>query len=102
MTAERKAWRDFPDQNEFVRRKLGELSRDADSRALRADAMESLTCGYLSWVLLLGLTANALFRWWWVDSAAALVLVPILIREGREAVAGECCGCHAEERDRSV
>src|SRR5207302_10300109 len=63
------------------------------SRALRADAMESITCGYLSWVLLAGLVANALLHWWWLDSAAALVLVPLLIKEGREAVSGECCGC---------
>jgi hypothetical protein len=63
------------------------------SRALRADAMESLTCGYLAWVLLAGLLANALLHWWWLDSAAALVLIPFLIREAREAITGEC-GCH--------
>ncbi len=59
------------------------------SRSLRADAMEALTCGYLAWVLLTGLAINALTNWWWVDSVASLAIVPILIREGREAVAGE-------------
>ena len=70
------------------------VAEQIGSRALRADAMESLTCGYLAWVLLVGLAANALLRWGWVDGAAALVLIPFLVKEGREAIAGECCGCH--------
>ena len=71
------------------------LAEQIGSRALRADAMESLTCGYLAWVLLAGLAANALFHWWWVDSVAALVIVPFLLREAKEAVSGHrCCdGC---------
>ena len=64
------------------------------SRALRADAMEAITCGYLSIVLMLGLAVTRLWPGlWWLDSAAALALVPFLLREGREAVSGECaCG----------
>jgi len=62
------------------------------SQALWADAMETFTCGYLSWALLAGLAANALLHWWWIDSAAALAIVPLLIKEGREAVSGKC-GC---------
>ena len=69
------------------------VAEEIGSRALRADAMETFTCGYLSWVLLAGLVANALLHWWWLDSAAALVLIPLLIKEGREAVSGESCGC---------
>lgn len=64
-----------------------------NSRALRADAMEAITCGYLSVVLMIGLVMTRVFpNLWWLDSAAALVLVPFLIKEGREAVTGEC-GC---------
>ena len=64
------------------------------SKALRADAMEAITCGYLSVVLIVGLAVTRLFpHLWWLDSAAALVLVPFLVKEGREAVTGECsCG----------
>jgi divalent metal cation (Fe/Co/Zn/Cd) transporter len=63
------------------------------SKALRADAMETFTCGFLSWILLAGLVANALLHWWWLDSVAALVLVPFLVKEGREAMSGGChCG----------
>lgn len=64
-----------------------------NSKALRADAMEAITCGYLSVVLMIGLAVTRVFpSLWWLDSAAALVLVPFLIKEGREAVTGEC-GC---------
>src|SRR5207248_621338 len=56
-----------------------------NSRALRADAMESITCGYLSIVLMIGLAATRLFGWWWLDSVAALALIPFLVKEGRAA-----------------
>jgi divalent metal cation (Fe/Co/Zn/Cd) transporter len=62
-----------------------------DSRSLRADAMETLTCGYLSWILLVGLALNALAHWWWIDSIASFVIVPLLVREAREALSGESC-----------
>lgn len=64
------------------------------SKALRADAMEAITCGYLSVVLMVGLAVTRLLPGlWWLDSAAALALIPFLVKEGREAVTGECsCG----------
>ena len=68
-----------------------------NSPALHADAMETFTCGYLSWVLLAGLAANALLHWWWLDAAASLVIVPLLLREAKEAISGEC-GCHDESK----
>jgi len=60
-----------------------------NSRALTADALETLACSYLSFTLLLGLGANALFGWWWADPIAALGLVPFLVWEGLESVRGE-------------
>jgi len=54
------------------------------SGALRAEAKETLACSYLSFCLLLGLAANAVFGWWWADPLAALLMVPWLIREGLE------------------
>ena len=64
------------------------------SQALRADAIEAITCGYLSVVLMVGLAVTRLLpSLWWLDGAAALALVPFLVKEGREAVTGECsCG----------
>jgi len=64
-----------------------------NSRALRADAIESITCGYLSIVLIVGLAATRILGWWWLDSVAALALIPFLIKEARAAISGECdCG----------
>jgi divalent metal cation (Fe/Co/Zn/Cd) transporter len=59
------------------------------SRALMADATETLICAYLSFTLLLGLGLNALFGWWWADPAAALVMIPFIFHEAREAWRGE-------------
>lgn len=64
-----------------------------NSPALRADAVESITCGYLSVVLMVGLAATRLFGWWWLDSVAALALIPFLIKEGRGAIRGKCECC---------
>jgi divalent metal cation (Fe/Co/Zn/Cd) transporter len=56
------------------------------SRALRADAIESITCGSLSGIVLIGLTTQLLMPgWWWVDSIASLAIVALLVKEGREA-----------------
>ena len=69
-------------------------AREIGSAALRAEAKETLACSYLSFTLLVGLGANALFGWWWADPSAALLMVPWLIKEGREGLAGgeESCG----------
>jgi len=62
------------------------------SRALRADAVEAITCGYLSIVVVVGLVTQALFHAWWVDGVTSLAIVYVLVKEGREAWQGdECC-----------
>src|SRR5438552_14713339 len=62
-----------------------------NSRALRADAIESITCGYLSIVLMIGLAATRLLGWWWLDRVAALALIPFLVKEAHAAISGEPC-----------
>lgn len=57
-----------------------------ESRALEADATETIVCAYLSFTLLLGLALNASLGWWWADPVAAMLMLPVLIREGFEAV----------------
>lgn len=56
------------------------------SRALAADAVETWMCSYLSLMLLAGLVMNAAFGWGWADSIAALAMLPLIIKEGREAL----------------
>jgi divalent metal cation (Fe/Co/Zn/Cd) transporter len=55
------------------------------SAALRADAAESIACGYLSGVVVIGLLAQWAIGAWWVDGISALALTPFLIKEAREA-----------------
>lgn len=63
------------------------------SRALRADAAQSATCAYLAAITLAGLGINAAFHISWIDSAAALAALPVLIIEGRKAMRNESCCC---------
>jgi divalent metal cation (Fe/Co/Zn/Cd) transporter len=62
------------------------IAAEINSRALLADALETLACSYLSLTLVVGLGANALFGWWWADPLAALAMVYFLLKEGWEAV----------------
>lgn len=64
------------------------------SRAQHADSRQTDLCAYLSAILLAGLGLNALLGWWWADPVASLVMVPIIAREGVEAVRGEHCDCN--------
>ncbi len=74
------------------------VAAEINSRALQADSRQTDICTYLSAILLGGLILNALFGWWWADPVAALVMTPIIVKEGVEALRGEtCCGdgaCH--------
>jgi divalent metal cation (Fe/Co/Zn/Cd) transporter len=69
------------------------LSAITGSAALRADAAESALCAYLALVALIGLGINAIWHIWWADPIAALVIVPLILREGWEAMRGKACGC---------
>ena len=59
--------------------------RELGSKALMADAKETMVCWYLSVTLLAGLVLNATLDWWWADPVAALAMIPLLLHEGREA-----------------
>lgn len=76
----------------LARQKLG-VAEALGSRAMRADAIESVTCGWLSLAVATGLVAQGLLGAWWVDSVTALGIVWFLAKEGREAWRGDdCCG----------
>jgi divalent metal cation (Fe/Co/Zn/Cd) transporter len=67
-----------------------QVADQIDSRALRADAVESITCDYLSGVLVLGLITQLIMPgWWWIDSVTSLAIVVLLVKEGREAWEGD-------------
>jgi divalent metal cation (Fe/Co/Zn/Cd) transporter len=61
------------------------------SGALAAESRQTMLCTYLSAILLGGLILNAALGWWWADPVAALIMVPIIAREGIDAVRGRAC-----------
>ncbi len=70
------------------------VGTELGSRAMRADARQTDFCVYLSAILLAGLVLNAALGWWWADPASALVMTPIIAKEGFEALKGEShCEC---------
>jgi divalent metal cation (Fe/Co/Zn/Cd) transporter len=77
----------------LLAREKRRLSAQTGSAALRADAAESALCGYFSVIALLGLVTNAVWHTRWADPAAALVIVPLILREGWEAMQGRPCTC---------
>jgi divalent metal cation (Fe/Co/Zn/Cd) transporter len=82
----------IPIMRYLARRKIV-LADKLGSRALRADAMESITCGWLSLVVVVSLVAQAVLGAWWIDPLGSLAIVWFLVKEGREAWAGEECAC---------
>ncbi len=76
----------------LAKRKLS-VASEIGSRALRADAAETITCGYLSFVVVVGLLAQLLFRAWWIDAVTSLAIVYFVVKEAREAWSGGACAC---------
>lgn len=79
----------------LLARAKGRVGRQMGSRALQAEATETILCVWLSAVLLIGLGLNALFGWWWADPMAGLGVVYVAGREGVEHWRAEelddCC-----------
>jgi divalent metal cation (Fe/Co/Zn/Cd) transporter len=71
-----------------AKKKVGTELRSA---AMQADAKQTDFCVYLSAILLGGLLLNALLGWWWADPIAALVMVPIIAKEGIDGLRAKTC-----------
>ena len=67
------------------------VARALGSDALHADAKQTEFCTYLSAILLGGLLLNSLWGLWWADPLAALIMVPIIAKEGIAALQGKAC-----------
>src|ERR1700688_4386607 len=80
-----------------AKRKVGNALR---SEAMKADARQTDFCIYLSVILLAGLLLNAVLGWWWADPVAALIMAPIIAKEGIKAISGDtCCGSNSGHTD---
>jgi len=73
----------------FLAREKLKVAAALRSAAMRADAHEQVACAWLSATTLAGLGLNAALGWWWADPAAAVVMVPLIAKEGWEAWRGE-------------
>ena len=82
----------IPAMRFLAHRKIA-IAKAIGSAALRADAMEAVTCGWLSLVVVVSLAAQWLTGAWWVDGVGALAIVGLLVKEGREAWSGGCDCC---------
>jgi divalent metal cation (Fe/Co/Zn/Cd) transporter len=69
------------------------LSRQTADAALAADAAQSGMCAWLAAVALLGVGVNSVWHIGWADSAAAIIAIPMLLVEARNAWRGEVCSC---------
>jgi divalent metal cation (Fe/Co/Zn/Cd) transporter len=80
----------------FLAKRKISLAERIGSRALRADAVESITCGWLCCVVVVGLVGQYLVGAWWIDAVTSLGIVWFVVKEGREAWKGEACcdDCH--------
>jgi divalent metal cation (Fe/Co/Zn/Cd) transporter len=82
----------IPAMRYLAHRKIS-IAEKIGSRALRADAMEAVTCGWLSFVVIASLAAQRLTGAWWVDGVGSMAVVYFLVKEGREAWSGDDCEC---------
>jgi len=82
----------IPAMRYLAQRKIA-IAEKIGSRALRADAMEAVTCGWLSFVVVVSLAAQWLVGASWIDRVGSLAIVYFLVKEGREAWSGDECGC---------
>jgi divalent metal cation (Fe/Co/Zn/Cd) transporter len=67
------------------------VGKELHSAAMHADARQTDFCVYLSAILLLGLLLKAIWGWWWADPVAAITMVPIIAKEGLDAMRGRTC-----------
>jgi divalent metal cation (Fe/Co/Zn/Cd) transporter len=67
------------------------VAANLKSAAMKADARQTEFCTYLSAILLAGLLLNSAFDLWWADPVAALIMVPIIAKEGIEGLRGDTC-----------
>ena len=67
------------------------LGAQLGSSATAGEGAQNLLCAYMAAGVLLGLLANTILGWWWLDPLIALGIAALAIQEGREAWSGEVC-----------
>jgi divalent metal cation (Fe/Co/Zn/Cd) transporter len=71
------------------------IGNELASTAMHADARQTEFCAYLSAILLGGLLLNGFLGLWWADPVAALIMAPIIAKEGYNGLRAKACdSCH--------
>jgi cation diffusion facilitator family transporter len=76
----------------WLAREKRRVAEALGSEALRAEWVQTSLCAWLSAILLGGLVLRAAFGWWWADPVAALLMTPIIVREGLETLRSSSAG----------
>ena len=67
------------------------LGARLDSGATAGEGTQNLLCAYLAAAVLIGLLANTLLGWWWLDPTVGVLIAGLAVREGITAWRGEDC-----------
>jgi divalent metal cation (Fe/Co/Zn/Cd) transporter len=65
------------------------------SNATAGEGTQNLLCAALAGAVLVGLAANTLLGWWWLDPVVGLAVAAVAVKEGADAWRGEGCDCAA-------
>ena len=71
------------------------IGRRLGSAATAGEGAQNLLCAYMAAGVLVGLLANTVLGWWWLDPVIALAIAALAVHEGWEAWEGEGCACAA-------
>jgi divalent metal cation (Fe/Co/Zn/Cd) transporter len=61
------------------------------SSATAGEGAQNMLCAYMAAGVLVGLLANTVLGWWWLDPVIALGIAGLAVQEGREAWRGDVC-----------
>jgi divalent metal cation (Fe/Co/Zn/Cd) transporter len=78
----------------IAKRRLGQR---LGSAATAGEGTQNLLCAYLAGAVFIGLVANTVFGWWWLDGTVALLIATWALREGRATWHGAACSCSCAE-----
>jgi divalent metal cation (Fe/Co/Zn/Cd) transporter len=67
------------------------LGAQLGSSATAGEGAQNMLCAYMAGGVLVGLLANAVIGWWWLDPVIGLGIAGLAVQEGREAWAGNVC-----------
>jgi len=67
------------------------LGARLDSGSTSGEGAQNLLCAYLAAAVLVGLLANIVLGWWWLDPVVGVGIAALAVREGIHAGRGQDC-----------